>query len=339
MIQNVNSNNKISFLLPKRYSIDIEALNLLASKTEYMLCSCAYCEQSGKHRLDYDVLLPNNLYLQKESFSLEEFIRECMKLFEIVQQRKLNLANFSLGLQYIFNEQGKYRFIYIPIHSKKAASQKKVIINLLKQLKSRDVRCIELLKRVKKAKTDAELVMYLQGYTAVSDMVEYTDSEKETTLLSQQQVVDEPETEGENTILSQHTTAFLPSDSAECETTFLSDNMVHSQIKETSADGEYELYLLRVCSGEQIHINKSEYSIGKDMNTMDYILGNESVSRNHATIYKEDNKFYLTDNGSTNGTTMEGIRVNTGERVELSEGDIISLGNEVFQVLLERKVL
>ncbi len=46
------------------------------------------------------------------------------------------------------------------------------------------------------------------------------------------------------------------------------------------------------------------------------------VSRNHAAIYKEDNRFYLLDLNSMNGSEVNGGEINTSH--ELTDGDIIS---------------
>lgn len=367
MIQNVSENNKISFLLSKTNTIDLEALNLLAGGTEQVFCCCNYCEYNGKHRLNYDVWLPNNMYLQKETFVLENFIHACLELFEVIDRYSLNLADIKTESKFIFKDDVKYRFIYIPVITKKKITKKKFIVKMFSDLKKVDTRLVGLIKEIKKMKSEDLVLDYFKEYTSGAVLKERTildDSESETTILSEHKVdtecettilseskaesesettvlsnnrVQETDTEGETTILSEHTTEFLTNESAECETTFLSEMPLREEFKNLDSDVECELFLLRVGTGEQIHINKSQYSIGKDIQTMDYVLGNQSVSRNHATIYIEDNKFYLTDNGSTNGTTIEGIRVQVGERAELSDGDIISLGNEVFQVLLERK--
>lgn len=346
MIQNTGANNIITFMFSRMNAIDLEALNLLAGQTERVLSSCRYCEYNRKHRLDYDVLSSNNLHLHRDLFSLENFIQACLELFAVVDKYHLNLANIKVKSQYIFENQEGYQFLYLPIHTKKKSNKKKFMVKLLGQFKDEDIKVASLLKQVKGMENDEMMLAYLEGCVAptevkgvqeLEEVQEVDEQEGETTFLSQTETIEQEEEEGETTVLTQHTTEFLPNISAECETTFLSETPFHKEPIEIETGEEYNLFLLRVGTGEEIHISKSNYSIGKDIQTMDYVLGNQSVSRNHATIYIEDNRFYLTDNGSTNGTTIEGIRVQAGERAELSDGDIISLGNEVFQVLLERK--
>ena len=57
---------------------------------------------------------------------------------------------------------------------------------------------------------------------------------------------------------------------------------------------------------------------GSGLTTID-----RSVSREHAEICPDDDGFVLTDLGSTNGTTVNGVDI-TSRR--LDDGDIVSLG-------------
>ena len=50
------------------------------------------------------------------------------------------------------------------------------------------------------------------------------------------------------------------------------------------------------------------------------------VSRHHASLSFEDAKFYLKDLGSLNGTFLNEVRVNAGEKVALNCNDILQLG-------------
>ena len=150
MRQNMNSNNGVSILLSKRNAIDLEALNLLAGKSERILCSCSYCEKMGKHRLDYESQLSNSLYLQKEGFLLEEFIYECIELLQMSEKYKLNLENFKIDLKSIFNGDDGYQFLYIPVVNKKTMGNKKFIVKLLAAVKNKDKRITELLKQIKR---------------------------------------------------------------------------------------------------------------------------------------------------------------------------------------------
>jgi pSer/pThr/pTyr-binding forkhead associated (FHA) protein len=58
------------------------------------------------------------------------------------------------------------------------------------------------------------------------------------------------------------------------------------------------------------------------------------VSRRHALIYRDGRNWSLKDLGSTNGTVVNRQKVSPGDPVNLTEGDVIHLGNlkAVFHV-------
>lgn len=125
---------------------------------------------------------------------------------------------------------------------------------------------------------------------------------------------------------------------AESETTVLSSQpAVVSQRLSHEIDSEYYLYLVRSINGEKVTIDITPFTIGKDASSVDYVLNSASVSRHHATIIHENGGYFIVDNGSTNGTTIEGIRLQPEEKGEIGNGYIIAIGNESFQAHIERR--
>lgn len=137
MKQDITSNTRVTFLFAKIRKIDLEALNLLAGNTESILCSCSYCEEDGKHRVDYDVLNRESLF-DRSIFSVEDFAASCIELFDVIDKYNLNLANVKMETQYIFVSQRCYQFVYIPIQRKKQISNKKFLIKILTKFKKRN---------------------------------------------------------------------------------------------------------------------------------------------------------------------------------------------------------
>lgn len=66
----------------------------------------------------------------------------------------------------------------------------------------------------------------------------------------------------------------------------------------------------------------NSWAIGRD-NTCALAINNPTVSTHHATLRFEDGQWFIKDNGSTNGTKVNGKRV---VESECKSGDIISLG-------------
>jgi len=89
--------------------------------------------------------------------------------------------------------------------------------------------------------------------------------------------------------------------------------------------------LTRLSNHEKISINKSGFTIGKERNAVDYcITGNSSVSRRHAVITEEGGNTYITDNGSTNGTSVNNVRLAPRHKNILNDGDRIQISDEEF---------
>ena len=61
------------------------------------------------------------------------------------------------------------------------------------------------------------------------------------------------------------------------------------------------------------------------------VLNDEFVSGYHAKIYTKNNIFFIEDLGSTNGTFVNGTKIDG--RVKLSVNDEVRLGNIVFKVI------
>ncbi len=56
------------------------------------------------------------------------------------------------------------------------------------------------------------------------------------------------------------------------------------------------------------------------------ILSDPFVSGRHATLSREDASLVVVDEGSTNGTRLNGARLSSGARAPLAEGDIVTFG-------------
>jgi len=78
--------------------------------------------------------------------------------------------------------------------------------------------------------------------------------------------------------------------------------------------------------------SQARFIIGREP-ACDMTLLDQTVSRWHASLKREDDGWLLTDLGSTNGTRLNGWRVNVP--IVVSPGDLVSFGAATF-VLTER---
>ena len=76
-------------------------------------------------------------------------------------------------------------------------------------------------------------------------------------------------------------------------------------------------------NGDRFSLTESVISVGRHPDC-NLVLADPNVSRNHAEIRPQGDRFAVVDLGSTNGTRVNGVRVDTQL---LQDGDEVSFGN------------
>lgn len=83
---------------------------------------------------------------------------------------------------------------------------------------------------------------------------------------------------------------------------------------------EYRLVACNAREYTDIDLIEFPFFIGKLKTNVDYTLKDNAVSRFHIKIEKEEDKFYVTDLNSTNGTYLNQIKLNPNRKTDLSLG-------------------
>lgn len=90
------------------------------------------------------------------------------------------------------------------------------------------------------------------------------------------------------------------------------------------------IFKLVVKSGDDINkiylLDKNKNTIGRDPKS-DFVIDDIEISRNHLTVIKKENIVLLEDLNSTNGTFLNGKRLE--RTTEVANGDLISLGKNI----------
>lgn len=95
-------------------------------------------------------------------------------------------------------------------------------------------------------------------------------------------------------------------------------------------------YLIRIRYNERIALNKTVYSIGKDVNYADYcIMDNSAISRMHANIISRGEEYFVVDNNSTNHTYVNGMMIPSNVEVQITNGARIHFADEEFEFKVE----
>lgn len=93
-------------------------------------------------------------------------------------------------------------------------------------------------------------------------------------------------------------------------------------------------YLSRKSNGEQIHIDKTDFTIGRKV-VCDYVIpDNVMISRIHAIFELEDGVCSVYDNYSTNKVYVNDRELEPEEKCVLKSGDVVEIGNEKFIVVV-----
>ena len=82
---------------------------------------------------------------------------------------------------------------------------------------------------------------------------------------------------------------------------------------------------------KELKIDQDEIIIGRDSGN-DVQIDNVAVSREHAKIIRGQNYYLIEDLNSTNGTFVNGKKIN---KKYLKEDDEISIGKHSLQIILE----
>lgn len=356
----------------KKKSVDLDALNLLASGEAGELCQCSYKYENDHHYFIYNTDSLTPLVQLQAELAFEnviEILSSAAQMIQMLLENSLLLDNIKNAKQYIFKSDAGYRFIYIPIVQKPHLSVRDYINKLVAVIHYKDARLNQFLKELRKLKDNEQVLAHLTDFISSYNLHNNCSDEGETSLLSDECATsllslegNKSENhlvllsdEGETTVLSQagnmgedcaadiisesaKLTEFFHDESDEYETTVLTSIPAFQSLPTNQEiKSEYCLHLIRNLNGEKIPIDVTPFTIGKDSANMDYVLNNDSVSRHHATVIYENGDYFILDNHSTNGTIIEGIKLQSGEKGEIENGYIISLGNESFQAHIERR--
>lgn len=101
-------------------------------------------------------------------------------------------------------------------------------------------------------------------------------------------------------------------------------------------DVQMKLVALNAPIRIELVITKNEFDIGKKADLVDGVIGfNKMISRSHCRVIKSDSQYFIMDLQSSNGTYVNHVRIQPYEQHLIKGGDIISLANSDFQVVIE----
>ncbi|MBW1862265.1 MAG: response regulator [Deltaproteobacteria bacterium] len=78
--------------------------------------------------------------------------------------------------------------------------------------------------------------------------------------------------------------------------------------------------------GRCFELNNDTTFVGRSFDN-DIRIKDKTISQNHVKIIRKDKQFFIEDLRSKNGTRINGHLINSGDEIEIKEGDCIAMGN------------
>lgn len=95
-------------------------------------------------------------------------------------------------------------------------------------------------------------------------------------------------------------------------------------------NSDNKLYGIGKSNKYHISLEKLPLTVGKMAGAVDIVINEASVSRLHARLSREGNRFFITDLNSTNGTFRNGMRLEPNASEIIEPGDEIGIGKLKF---------
>ena len=95
------------------------------------------------------------------------------------------------------------------------------------------------------------------------------------------------------------------------------------------------LQLVSKMTGEVIVVSFFPFTIGKNKKVVQYCIDSDVVSRRHVQLTKENQKYYITDLHSTNGTWVNDRQLMPGRAYELHQGETVKIADICYEVKIE----
>lgn len=99
----------------------------------------------------------------------------------------------------------------------------------------------------------------------------------------------------------------------------------------TILQNEVRFFITRLSNNEKIEINKDSFFVGSSAKNDYTVRGNTAISRRHCEFIKDNlDDMYIIDLNSTNGTFINGVRIQKNEKMKINSNDQIKIADELY---------
>ena len=324
----------------------------------------------GKCQFFYDVSAKQTLKACAQRVKLNgETIRSLFeaieKLEKEVRDYLLDMESVILNLEHIYTKEGAFYFCYCPWEKKEVLSSfRELLEEILGELDYHDTKGVELAYHLYQSACHGNFYIgdilkehYKEEKSGETELLQVNDKEYEEELFCKEWSED---TKTQKEGLFQRILKFFlkkePSREESKESSFydemyeesLRSNRVPLSFTEVLPSGDDGTVLLQnmpvgrwklrplLPGFEEFCVQGDSFLVGKKRDSVDGFIGRDTISRIHSRLFIRENRLFIADANSTNGTFVNGIALNPGEDVEIFAGDRIlfaDVGYECYNSL------
>ncbi len=319
----------------------------------------------GSVELFYDVSAKQTLKdcmnsAKLTSDTIRKLFMAIKDLEEDVREYLLDMENVVLDLEHIYTKEGVFYFCYCPWERKDLLNSfREMLEEILGNLDYRDTKGVEIAYHLYQSacKGDFDIGKILEEHS-----LEEQEVTAESTLCSDSFEIEEVmETQSFESFSEEEKSVeekkpgifkrilrfFLKKEEVKEETSLEEfpeiepyEELSYTEIfvpssSDTVLLGELSAgrWKLRPLSTdlEEFCITKDCFLVGKSQRTVDGFIGRETISRVHSRLFVRNDKLYISDANSTNGTFVNGIAIDPGKEVEIFVGDRIMFADVGYE--------
>ncbi|BCN32356.1 FHA domain-containing protein [Anaeromicropila herbilytica] len=283
---------------------------VLRNCQENGLIPCFKVNYNGKIKLVYDLTSYRPLQIILPLLKPEKFVSIILDLIDNIvnlgENGFIQINKIAFALDKIFiNDKDKIAFVYIPYNESLNSFSNQIYEENVKKI-------------IKEAIVTYKNLSVLELLRLYDDI-----SEKKFTLENIKYYILEGRYNKQNIAFSE----------VEREQPILESNNGNSTINSTVSMIQPNAKLIGTGMAKtmEIIINKSEMIFGKNKDAVDILISfHPAISRVHCKIIYSNDRYYVCDLGSANGTYINGTKIKSFEAIQIGFDDEIMLANIVF---------
>ena len=345
-------------------------IEMIVKNEPEMLLPFHVFRMNGSLELYYDISAKQTIQdcaqRVKLSFEIIKNLFEALDaLMKEIKNFMLDMDCIFLNLEHIYTKEGKFFFCYCPWEKKEILSSfRELLEEILGELDYHDTKAVELAYHLyqKACKGDFCIGEILNAHVeppqneepaVFQDSMPIAEEQPEISFCENRKEVKNPGIfrrivkfflKKEEPKILQEEKGF-PEESYD---RFFPEQIENSSYTELLSSPERGTVLLEdmpaghwklrplVPGSEEFCIYGENFLIGKKRDSVDGFIGRDTISRIHSRLTIREERLFIADANSTNGTFVNGIQIPPGEEVEIFPGDRIlfaDVGYECYNSL------